>query len=122
MTYAAAADLANLLGRDIVTAEEVAKAHTVLAIVDTLIDAHLDGRAAAAEVTKTVATLAGRRLFTLPDGVSQEMLGDWQSSYTSTQLLSDDERALLDYAGTGGVRRRRTASPKLSADIWAAGT
>ena len=122
MTYAAQADLSNLLGRDITTAEEVAKADTVLTIVDTLIDAHLNGRTASAAVTKTVATLAARRLFVLPDGVRQEMLGDWQSSYGPTTLLSDDERHLLDYAGTDGVKRRRTASPIITSDIWAAGT
>lgn len=118
MTYAATADLATLLGRTLTPAEE-GKAGTILELVDLAIDDHLDGRTADAGLLNKVATFAARRLFLIPDGIRQEVLGDWQASYAPAEVLSADERRLLDSGvGTGGVRRRRHGSPLLSADIW----
>lgn len=116
MPYAATADLVALLGRDI-TAEEVDKADKCLELVDVAIDAHLDGRTSTVAATNAVATLAARRLFLNPDGVRNEVLGDWQTAYAPNELLSADERRLLDNTATGRGRAR-AGSPRIIADVW----
>lgn len=122
MAYAATSDLAALLGRSLTAAED-AKATIILEVVDLAIDDHLNGRSADTTLLKHVATMAARRLFTLPDGVRQEVLGDWQASYAPAEYLNADERRLLDSGtGTGGVRRPRTTSVVIQADRWATTT
>ena len=118
MAHATTANLATLLGRTLTTAEE-GKAGVYLDVATFAIDDHLNGRAADATLLQHVATLAARRLLELPDGVRQEVLGDWQASYAPAEYLSADERRLLD-SGAGGNTRlaRRTASPLIYADVW----
>lgn len=118
MTYAVNTDVATLLGRTLTAAEE-GKVDVILEVVDLAIDDHLNGRTADATLLKHVATMAARRLFTLPDGIRQEVLGDWQASYAPAEYLNADERRLLDSGvGTGGIRRRRAVSVTIPADIW----
>ena len=116
MPYAAPSDLATLLGRTLTAAED-AKAVIVLDVVTFAVDDHLRGRTADTTLLKHVTTLAGRRLFELPDGIRQQVLGDWQESYAPAEYLNADERRLLDSGVNGGTRRRRTASPLIYADV-----
>ena len=111
--YASTGDLEAILGRDLEGSEAV-RAVTMLEIATRAIDAYLDGRTVDAEVARTVCQLAARRLLERPDGVSQEQLGDFLTSYTAAGILSDDDRAMLDQAGPGGVRRRTYGSPRLT--------
>lgn len=122
MAYATTADLASFLGRPSGTLEasEEGKGGVVLDVVSEAIDGYIGTRTVATATKKNVALLAGRRLFETPDGVRQEILGDWQASYAPGELLSADERRLLDYAGTGGTKRPRVASPRTPADLWEA--
>lgn len=122
MAHATNADLGTLLGRPLTAAEE-GKADIMLDVATFAIDDHLNGRAADVTLLKHVATLAARRLFELPDGVRQEVLGDWQASFAPGEYLSADERRLLDSGvGTGGTRRRRSGSFLVIADMWDAST
>jgi len=116
MPYAATADLVALLGRPL-AAEEADKATKVLELVDVAIDAYLDGRTSTVAITNAVATLASRRLFNNPDGVRNEVLGDWQTAYAPNELLSADERRLLDNTAVGSGKAR-TGSPRIIADVW----
>lgn len=118
MAYAAPTDLVALLGRPLAV-DEADKADKCLELVDVAIDAHLDGRTAPAGTLTAVATLAARRLFLNPDGVRNEVLGDWQTAYAPSELLSVDERRLLDNTATGRGRAR-VGSPRVIADVWAA--
>ena len=120
MSYASRTDLAALLGRTL-AAEEEAKADKVLELVDVAIDAHLETRTVVAGVLTAVATLAARRMFNNPDGVRNEVLGDWQTAYAPGEILSADEKSILNNSATGSARSKM-ASPKISADIWAATT
>ena len=118
MPYASTTELATLLGRSLTTAEE-SKATLTLELVDLAIDEHLDGRVADADTTRLVALSAGRRAFLNPDGVRQEVLGDWQASYDKSELLTGQERRLLDSGvGITATRRRRHGSPRIIADVW----
>jgi len=117
MAHASRTELGAFLGRDIVTEEE-GKADIVLDIVSEAIDGHLRGRVASESTKKYAALLAGRRLFLNPDGVTQEILGDWQASYSPTVILSGEEIRLLDNA-VGGTPRRRNLSVRTSSDLWA---
>ena len=117
MAHATTSDFADLLGRTLSAAEEV-QATIYLDVVAFAIDDHLNGRTADTTLLKHVNTLGARRLLELPDGVRQEVLGDWQASYAPAGYLSADERRLLDSGAGGNTRRRRTASPLLYADIW----
>ncbi len=117
MPYASQGDLEALLGRTLAGIDAI-KAHTMLDIISTAIDGYLDGRTADEAVTRSVCQLATRRLFERPDGVSQEQLGDWLTSYVPTSLLNDDERAMLDQAGASGTRRRTYGSPRIPSGTW----
>jgi hypothetical protein len=117
MAYATTAELGTFLGRTLAATEE-GKAGIVLDVVSEAIDGHV-GTRTVADTTKTnVALLAGRRLFETPDGVRQEILGDWQASYAPSTLLSQDEKGLLDSGGTGGTKRPRFSSPRTPSDLW----
>jgi hypothetical protein len=117
MSYATRTDLAALLGRSI-AAEEEAKADKVLELVDVAIDAHLETRVVAAGILTAVATLSARRMFNNPDGVRNEVLGDWQTAYAPGEILSTDEKTILNNSSTGSARSKM-GSPKISADVWA---
>jgi hypothetical protein len=117
MRYATVSELAGFLGRDLDPSEEV-KADVVLDVVSGAIDGYVGARTVADDTKRNVALLAGRRLFELPAGVRQEILGDWQASYEAAQLLSHDERQLLDWGGTGGTKRARTLSVRTPSDLW----
>lgn len=117
MAHATTTELASFLGRDLLTSEE-GKATVVLDVVSEAIDGYVGVRSVAAATKKNVALLAGRRLFETPDGVRQEILGDWQASYAPGRLLSEDERGLLDYGGDGGTKRARHSSPRTPSDMW----
>lgn len=117
MAHATTAELATFLGRTLSASEE-GKAGVCLDVVSEAIDGYVALRTVATATKKNVALLAGRRLFETPDGVRQEILGDWQASYAPSSLLSSDERLLLDYAGTGGTARPRHSSPRTPSDLW----
>ena len=117
MAYATNAQLATLLGRTLTAAEE-GQADIYLAVATFAIDDHIGSRTVDATLLQHVATLAARRLFELPDGVRQEVLGDWQASYAPAEYLSADERRLLDAASGTATRRQRAASPIVYADVW----
>lgn len=119
MAHATTAELATFLGRSLDATTEEGKATVCLDVVSEAIDGYIGTRTVASATLKLAALLAGRRLFETPDGVRQEILGDWQASYAPSELLSEQERTLLDYAGTGGTKRLRNSSPLLSADMWA---
>ena len=111
--HASPADLEAILGRDLDGSEAV-RAVTMLEVATRAIDAYLDGRVVDPGVARTVCQLAARRLLERPDGVSQEQLGDFLTSYTTAGILSDDDRLMLDQAGAAGVRRRTHGSPRIS--------
>ncbi|MFG0329228.1 MAG: hypothetical protein ACF8PN_04950 [Phycisphaerales bacterium] len=111
--HASTADLEAILGRDLEGSEAV-RAVTMLEVATRAIDAYLDGRTVDPEVLRTVCQLATRRLLERPDGVTQEQLGDFLTSYTADGILSADDRLMLDQAGAAGVRRRTYGSPRLS--------
>lgn len=117
MAHATTLELADFLGRDLLTSE-AGRASVVLDVVSEAIDGYVGARVVADATKKNVALLAGRRLFELPDGVRQEILGDWQASYAPSEMLSADERRLLDYGGTGGTKRARNLSPRTPSDLW----
>ena len=117
MAYASAADLEAILGRTLAELE-VTRAVTMLEISSRAIDAHTNGRTVDPDVLRTVCQLSTRRLFERPDGVSQETLGDWSTSYAPAGILNDDERAMLDQAGTAGTRRVTYGSPRTSSGTW----
>lgn len=120
MAHATTDELAVFLGRpsgSLETSEE-GKGTVVLDVITEAIDGYAGGRTVATATLKNVALLAGRRLFETPDGVRQEILGDWQASYAPSELLTVDERRLLDYAGTGGTKRSRYGSPRTPSDLW----
>lgn len=117
MAHATTEDLAAFLGRTLSASEE-GKAEIVLDVVSEAIDGYIGTRTVATATLKNVALLAGRRLFETPDGVRQEILGDWQASYAPSTLLSEDEKGLLNYGGTGGVVRKSHGSPRTPSDLW----
>lgn len=117
MAYATTGELAGFLGRTLDPSEET-RATTVLDIVSEAIDGYVGSRVVADATKKNVALMAGRRLYELPAGVRQEILGDWQASYAPSSLLDADERDLLDWGGSGGTKRPRTGSPRLYGDLW----
>jgi len=119
MAHATTTELATFLGRTLNATTEEGKATVCLDVVSEAIDGYVGTRTVADATKKNVALLSGRRLFETPDGVRQEILGDWQASYAPSELISGDERLLRDDAGTGGTKRLRTSAPILSADIWA---
>lgn len=116
MAHATKAELGTFLGRTLSTSEE-GKADVVLDVVSEAIDGYVRTRTVTASTLKNVALLAGRRLFETPDGVRQEILGDWQASYAPSTLLSADEKGLLDNA-SGGTARPRHSSPRTPSDLW----
>ena len=116
MAHATTAELASFLGRSLEAAEE-GKATVVLDVVSEAIDGYVGARTVASSTKKNVALLSGRRLFELPAGVRQEILGDWQASYAAEGLLSDDERTLLDRA-VGGTARPSATSVSIPLGIW----
>ena len=120
MAYATTTELAAFLGRSSgsLDASEEAKGSVVLDVVSEAIDGYVGSRTVSTDTKKNVALLAGRRLFETPDGVRQEILGDWQASYAPAELLNATERTLLDYGGTGGTARARNLSPRTPADLW----
>lgn len=120
MAHATTTELASFLGRPSgsLEASEEGKATVVLDVVSEAIDGYVGSRTVATATKKNVALLAGRRLFETPDGVRQEILGDWQASYAPGELLSADERKLLDYGGTGGTQRAKVFSIRARADLW----
>lgn len=111
--YASTADLEAIIGRDLDGSEAV-RGVTMLEVASRGIDAYLDGRTVDPEVARTVCQLSARRLLERPDGVTQEQLGDFLTSYTDVGILSDDDRLMLDQAGPAGVRRRTYGSPRIS--------
>lgn len=117
MAHATTAELGSFLGRALSASEE-GKAGVVLDVVTEAIDGYVGTRTVADATLKNVALLAGRRLFETPDGVRQEILGDWQASYAPSTLLSSDEKGLLDSGGTGGTKRPRFSSPRTPSDLW----
>jgi hypothetical protein len=119
VAYATPAELGTFLGRTLSSSEE-GKAEVCLDVVSEAIDGYVGARTVADATKKNVALLSGRRLFETPDGVRQEILGDWQASYAPSTLLSADEKGLLDFGGTGGTQRRHYASPRTPSDIWEA--
>jgi hypothetical protein len=120
VAHATIEELATFLGRTLSSSEE-GKATVCLDVVSEAIDGFVGDRTVATATKKNVALLSGRRLFETPDGVRQEMLGDWQASYAPSSLLSADERSLLDFGGTDGTRRRRYGSPRTPSDLWEEG-
>lgn len=117
MAHATIGELASFLGRVIDLSEE-GKAAICLDVVSDAIDGHVGARTVSAATLKNVALLAARRLFETPDGVRQEILGDWQASYAPTTLLSADEKRLLDWGGAGGTARKSHGSPRTPSDLW----
>lgn len=117
MAYATTGELAGFLGRTLEPSEET-RATVVLDIVSEAIDGYIGSRVVADATKKRAALMAGRRLYELPAGVRQEIVGDWQASYAPAVLLDESERELLDYGGTGGTKRSRTGSPRLYGDLW----
>ena len=117
MAHATTTELATFLGRDLLSSEE-GRASVVLDVVSEAIDGYVGTRTVSTDTKKNVALLAGRRLFELPAGVRQEILGDWQASYSPSEMLDADERRLLDYGGTGGTSRARNLSPRTPSDLW----
>lgn len=120
MAHATTTELASFLGRPSGSLEssEEGKAAVVLDVVSEAIDGYVGPRSVSATTKKNVALLAGRRLFETPDGVRQEILGDWQASYAPGELLSSDERKLLDYGGSGGTQRAKVYTIRTHADLW----
>lgn len=117
MAYATTTEFASFLGREIDPAEE-GRVSVVLDVVGEAIDSYIGARVVSTDTKRNVSLMSGRRLFELPPGVRQEILGDWQASYAPNELLDASERMLLDHGGTGGTKRARNLSPRTPADIW----